>query len=203
MGIIYLLSVLLLIIMFILIKKTDKEINIVNFICISIVTLFCYNTFICYVLTFFTIPTKLWVLAVINLLIAGIFLFLILKKKMIQKYIFNKIDLIYICILALIVIIISYINFGFPFNVNYDSGGDSATHFFASLMFADSDYLLGAEQKSDYIFGTLGNFRPASYVNSGLLMKSIFKNIQSLQCYNIFAAFGIFDGQYPFLALLA
>ena len=69
MGIVYLVSVIILLITFILIKKSEKEINIVSFICISIATLFCYNTFICYVLTFFAIPVTIELLTIINLFI--------------------------------------------------------------------------------------------------------------------------------------
>ena len=49
MGITYLISIIVLLIAIILVKKTEKKINIVSFLSLSIVTLFCYNTFICYV----------------------------------------------------------------------------------------------------------------------------------------------------------
>lgn len=73
MGIIYLISVLILLISFILVKKSEKEIEVISFICVSIVLLFCYNTLICFILTFFTIHTKLWLLTVINILISLLF----------------------------------------------------------------------------------------------------------------------------------
>lgn len=72
MEIIYLISVLILLISFILIKKSEKQINIISYFYISIVLLFCYNTFVCFVLTFFAIHTKLWILSLINILIASI-----------------------------------------------------------------------------------------------------------------------------------
>ena len=59
MEILYIASVIILLLSFILRKKSEKEIDIVSFICVSIVLLFCYNTFICYILTFFVIPIKL------------------------------------------------------------------------------------------------------------------------------------------------
>ncbi len=66
MGIVFALSEILLIISFILIKKTEKKINILSFISLTIGLLFCYNAFISYVLTFFTIPSTLVNLSIIN-----------------------------------------------------------------------------------------------------------------------------------------
>ena len=192
MEIIYIISVLILLISFIVLKKSEKAINIISFMCISIVTLFCYNTFICYILTFFTIPIKLWILTLINILISMLFLFFIVKRKKIQIYIFRKIDLLNIIIILLVCIIITYINFGFPFDIKYEMGGDSATHFLASTMFAESDHLLASNSKIDQVFGGLKNFKPMSYVNSGLLMKSICPNAGSFEYYNIFVLFGVF-----------
>ena len=51
MGIIYVLSVVILFISYMLIKKADKKVDILKQIALTIVLLFCYNTFICYVLT--------------------------------------------------------------------------------------------------------------------------------------------------------
>lgn len=190
MGIIYLLSVLILIIAFVLVKKTEKEINIISFICISIVTFFCYNTFICYILTFFTIPITLWLLTLINLMISSVFVFLIKRTKKIQKYTFNKIDIIYICIIALVTLIVSYMNFGFPFDVNYETG-DPSVHYLTSMMFAESDALLAGVEPQE-VYGDLSVRKTVSYVNSGLLMKCLCENIDSIESYNIFVWFGIF-----------
>ena len=90
MSIIYLLSVSILLASFILIKKSEKPIDIISFICISIVILFCYNTFICYVLTFFLIPNTLLVLAIINIIISFVFIIPIIRIKEMQKFAFNK-----------------------------------------------------------------------------------------------------------------
>ena len=192
MGAIYFISILMLLITFILVKKTEKQINILSFVLMSIVLLFCYNTFICYILSFFTIQVKLWILSLVNGLISTVFLILIIKNKETQKYVFNIIDFISIFSILLVVIIISYMNFGFPFDIKYEMGGDSATHFLASAMFAKSDYILGAETEKDMVFGTLRTLKPASYVNSGLLMKTMCPEVDTFECYNLFVVFGIF-----------
>lgn len=189
MGILYIISVLILLTLFVLVKKNEKQINIVSFICISIITLFCYNTFICYILTFFTIPIKLWFLAIINFIIASLFLIKILKNKQIQKYTLNKVDILYISLIALTVIIISYINFRNPLNIKYETS-DPAVHYLTSVMFAESDSLL-AGTDNDPVYGSFNVRKAVSYVNSGLLMKSLCKNLDPMECYNIFAFFGM------------
>lgn len=90
MGIIYFISILALIIAFILIKKTEKELDIVSFISISVVTLLCYNPLVCYILTFIGIKITLLNLAIINAIFATIMYGVIIKKKSIQKYKFDK-----------------------------------------------------------------------------------------------------------------
>ena len=52
MGIVYLITVLSVVVAFILIKKTEKTLNLISFTGISIVCMLCFNAFVCYVLTF-------------------------------------------------------------------------------------------------------------------------------------------------------
>jgi len=191
MEVIYLISVLMLLISFILTKKSEKELNIVNIICLSVVTLFCYNAFVCYIFTFFKISITLSTLSLLNIILFTILSIYIIKKKEIQKYKFHKIDLISIVIIAVVVLIISYFNFGYPFNVNYETG-DPSTHFIAATMFAKSDALLAAEKEIDQVHGSLQKMKTGSYVNSGLLMKCFCPELDLMKCYNIFVLFGMF-----------
>ena len=189
MGIIYIISVLILMISFILIKKSTEKMDIVGFICMSIVLLFCYNTAVCYVLTFFTIPAKLWILAIINLIFSLALGIPIIKKKEVQEYTFNKRDIIYIGIIIIVVLAVAYINFGFPFDINYISG-DPAMHYLTSIRFAEQETLM-PNSVPDQIYGTMLERKPASYVNSGLLMRCLLKDIEPVSCYYIFAGFDI------------
>lgn len=190
MGIVYLISVIMLLIAFILLKKTEKEIHIISFASISIVALFCYNTFVCYILTFFTIPITLLLLATINILITILLSVKIIINREIQRYSFNKIDILYILSIALIVIIISYINFGLPLNVKYETS-DPAVHYLTAVKFAESDSLLPGTEP-DEVYGQMAERKTVSYVNSGLLMKCFCKNLEPMECYSIFVYFGIF-----------
>lgn len=189
MGIIYAISLILLMISFILVKKTDKKLNILSFIAITIGTMFCYNTFICYVLTFFTIPVTLLNLTIINIVFAGILIFLILRKKQIQSYEIKKIDLLYIVLLGIAVLIVSYLNFGFPFNIKYETG-DPSVHYLTAEMFAENDSLLVKDR--DEVYSSFTTRKTVSYVNSGLIMKCLQGVIDPFYNYNIFIVFGIF-----------
>lgn len=188
MGIVYILSLILLTISFILVKKTNKKLNILSFINITIGVIFCYNTFVAYILTFFTIPVTLTSLSIINAVIAIILFIPIFKKREIQNYEMHKIDLLYIAIFAVAVLIVSYLNFGFPFNIKYETG-DPAAHYLTSEMFAENDSLL--IQDKDEIYGGFTTRKTVSYVNSGLIMKVLHGVIDPFYNYNIFIVFGI------------
>lgn len=80
MGIVYLVTLLFLVIIFILTPKTDKKLDIFGFSTITIGLVFCYNVLICYILTFFVIPISLLNLSIINMICIGILCLPILKK---------------------------------------------------------------------------------------------------------------------------
>lgn len=190
MGIVYFLATIILIASFTLIKKSENKVNIVESVSFNIVLLFCYNTFVCYILTFFAILNKLWILSLINIIISVFLILIIVKKREVQKFAFDKVDLIFITILLLFILGISYINFGFPFNVNYETS-DPAEHYINSIEFAEKEILMPGIKEKDYIYGNYTNRKNASYLNSGILMKA-FNNTNFLEYFNTFAYFGMF-----------
>lgn len=151
--------------------------------------MFCYNTLVCYILTFFTIPITLLGLSIINFIITIILLFFIIRKKQIQSYEIKKIDLLYISLLGIAVLIVAYLNFGFPFNIKYETG-DPSVHYLTAEMFAESDSLLITQD--DEVYGDFSTRKTVSYVNTGLLMKCFDGIIDSYYNYYIFIIFGIF-----------
>ncbi len=191
MGIIYVLSVVILFISYMLIKKADKKVDILKQIALTIVLLFCYNTFICYVLTFFTISSSLLNLSIINYVFSIIIIIYLVKTKKIQKFCFKKIDLLYISLLAIATIGAGYLNFGFPFEIKYETG-DPATHYLTSELFKEQDTLLANQKEADEVFGIFDNRKTVSYVNSGLIMKLFENVIDSFDNYKIFILFGMF-----------
>ena len=186
MELIYVFSVIALFIVYMFIKKTDKKVDILKQIVLTIVLLFCYNTFICYVLTFFTIPVNLLGLGIINYIFAILGIIHLVKTKQRQKYSFNKLDLLYIVLIGIVTIIVAYLNFGFPLEIKYETA-DPATHFLTSELFEEEDCgLLAAEENRGFT-----DRKTASYVNSGLIMKCLENVISSFDFYKVFIIFGI------------
>lgn len=189
MGIIYLLSVLLLFSALMLIKKTDKVLDILSFLGISIVCFMGYNALICYILSFFNIPITINGLSFINIIISLVIYYLIYKKRELQKYKFDKINCICIIVILIVTAFVSIINFGFPFNIKYETG-DPATHYYTSVLFASQDRLLS--RNIDEVYQMFNGRKIASYVNSGIIMKCFTGVIPEIDFYNIFIVFGIF-----------
>ena len=189
MGIIYLISSLLLIMAFVLIKKSEKAIDILSFLGITIVVFLSYNVFLCYILTFISVPNNLAVLSIINIIIAAILNWIILKNKERQKYKLDKFSLICVGIILLATFIASCLNFGLPFNIKYETG-DPAVHHITSVVFSQEEKLLNFYK--DEVYGISQGRKIGSYVNSGIIMQCFSNIIDEIDYYNIFIAFGIF-----------
>ena len=189
MGIIYLISVMLLCTAFIAIKKSEKELDLISFIGITIVVFLAYNAFICYVINFVLIPTTLLNLSIINLIFVGIMLGIIIKKKERQKYKVDKFGIVAVVIILLAVLFVSYLNFGIPFNIKYESG-DPAIHYRTSEIFKTEKSLLNLYR--DEVHGGFTGRKIGSYVNSGIIMQCLEGITDSISNHNIFIGFGIF-----------
>ena len=98
MWIIYGISVL---ISFMLIKKTNKEIEVISFGGISLVLLLCFNAFVCYVFTFFRIPITAISLMTLNILLSIIMIFFIARSRQIQKYTLDKFG--FFCVVIILI----------------------------------------------------------------------------------------------------
>lgn len=138
MGIIYVISVIILLIIFMLIKKSGKTLNFLGILGLGIVLILCYNVLECYILNFLRIKLTLLNLSIINfifIITGGIYLF---RKKDLQKYYLNKFDLIFVFLIALIIFFIGIIHYRSTLTIVYEST-DSAVHYTASVDFAKSE----------------------------------------------------------------
>ena len=98
-------------------------------------------------------------------------------------------DVIATLVILIITLGVAYANFGFPFNIKYESG-DPATHYLTSVKFMQDERLLTVSE--DKVFKSFESRKFASYVNSGLIMKCFEEKIDIIDNYVIFIAFGIF-----------
>ncbi len=193
-GILYIVSLIILQVLFILKNKSKEKLNLFTTIGLSIVLIMCLNAFECYVLSFFGIANSFTNLIIINLILSIIIGILMLKdkkknKQIMQKYEINKMDIFGTIIIFIVTVFVSLMHFGFPFNINYDSA-DPSCHYLTSLKFMDEEKLLSTSE--DKLYGNFETRKFASYVNSGLLMRCFKGKIDYIDNYQIFIGFGIF-----------
>lgn len=187
MSVIYLISLLLLIIFSVLVKKSDKKLDFIKTAIITIVLFLCYQTFISYVCTMIHIPITLLSLTIINTIIIAILLGKIIYQKEIQKYEYKAKDLCFIIILLFVVFIISYFDFGLPFNIKYIMT-DSAVHYISAREFYENESLLLTVENTC----SSNAMMPGAYSNIGILFKIFAPWIGEMNLYKVFIGFDIF-----------
>lgn len=186
-SIIYVISVIFLLVTFLSIKKSDKKQNILLWFFISIMLLFCYNTVIVYLLSFMYVHSTLLTLSLVNIFVTILLSIFIFKNRNIQKYYVNKIDILAITILAILVIIIGYLRFGFPFKIVYETV-DPGTHFWTSMDFFRESILLDkAETAVDFSARVFG-----SYTNVGITFKILYPIVGYIDLYAVYIGYDLF-----------
>ena len=169
MNIIYTLTTVLILVLHILIYKKEEKENIIKWIAISIMLLFCYNICISVIMSLIHIPINLLSLTIINIIVLLLLSIKIYKNKKIQKYTINKIDIIGIIIFSLITLIVVIKEYGIPLNMN-NSITDGAVHYFAADEFYKSSKLLDKNSET-FNFWNFSTFMPGAYINTGILFK--------------------------------
>lgn len=171
MSIIYSITILALYIVLVLIQKTEKKQNIIMWLTISTILIFCYNILVCVLFTFIGILCTLSNLSICNMVVTAVLLSSILKTKKIQKYYFKISDLIFSVTTFIIVILIAYNQYGFEFNIKYYIT-DGSSHYFFAQQFYKNSTLLYKETTDDVLRLYNSDFRlPGAYVNEGILFK--------------------------------
>jgi len=188
MEIVYVISVIALLVIFMLIKKSDKELNGLGIFGLGLVLILCYNVLECYVLNFFRISLALTNLAIVNSIVDLIGIVYLVKKREIQKYNIELKDLIYVFLIAMIVIGIAFFQYEAPLTIKYETP-DSVTHYRTAWLFATSDCLIN--NNPDSLWG-FKDWKIASYVNSGLIMKVFSNVLDEFEYYKIFILFDLF-----------
>ena len=112
MNIIYIITSIVLILSYLLMKKEDKKYNIIHSIIISAIIFLTYNIFISTIMFFTYIKSTLLNLSILNIVFSIYPIHTIRKNKEIQKYYLNKIDLIAVIIILVSTITIAILNYG-------------------------------------------------------------------------------------------
>ncbi len=177
MNIIYLIITFIMIILHILIYKKEEKQNLLKWIAITIVINFCYNIFICVILSFIKIPSTLITLSILNTIISIILGIKIYKDKKIQKYEINKIDILALIIMGIIVIATVIKQYGIPINIKHEITDATVHYFVADEFYHESELLFNGN--SDVLgLWDVDFFMPGAYINTGILFK-IFSGVIS------------------------
>ena len=188
MGIIYVISVVSLLVIFMLIKKSDKKLNGLGMFGLGLVLLLCYNIFECYVLNFFSIKQSLLNLSIVNYVISIIGIVYLVRKREIQKYEVRQSDLIYSFLIGIATIVVGLLHYGYPLQINYETT-DPAVHYRATQLFVENERLLNNIYDEIYDFRS---FKIGSYVNSGIFTLIFANDKNDIENYKYFIIFDMF-----------
>lgn len=185
--IVYILSVIILLILTILLKKGDKELNFVKSSSITIVCFLCYNTFVCWLFNILIIPITLISLAILNYIISIVLGVIIVKNKQIQKYTIKGTNIVSVTIIGIVTLAMTYLNFGPELNIKYIMT-DAAVHYKAAREFYQNDKLLNKTENTE----SSDQFMTGAYTNTGILFKILAPIIGEVNLYKVFICFDIF-----------
>lgn len=177
MNIIYIITSIVLILSYLLMKKDDKKYNIIHSIIISAIIFLTYNIFISTIMFFTYIKSTLLNLSILNIVFSIYPIHTIRKNKEIQKYYLNKIDLIAVIIILVSTITIAILNYGTNIAVKH-AVTDAATHYFAADDFYRYSTLFSRESSDVTKWIDSPYLMTGAYVNTGIFLK-LFKGIIS------------------------
>lgn len=184
----YIFSTIVLMTLFLLIKKCSKKQNFLLWLNLSFILMFCYNVIIVYILSTIYIHSTLLVLSIVNIIVSFVIYWFIIRNHGVQQYFIKKCDIIVNIILLVIVLVIGIIRFGIPpFQIVYETV-DPGTHFWTSMDFFRESILLNhADTSVDFSARVFG-----SYVNVGILLKITYPFVGYVNLYQIYILYDIF-----------
>ena len=178
MNIIYAIITAILLIVTILIKKTDKKLNIFSQIVITMVLFACYNMLVCYIFSLVRLPITLLYLSIVSVAIITVEIVKILKDKQIQKYYIDKKDIIFVLLVLVVILPIANKQYGNIDSIKYYST-DARAHYYASKLFYQNETLL--INTNEY-----QGFMPFTYANEGIVYKILAPIIGEFNLYKVF-----------------
>lgn len=187
MTIIYIISIIMLFVLEVLLKKTDKKLEIVKTLTMTIIIQLAYNAFVCYILNLLNIPITLINLSIVNYIISAIILIGILKNKKIQKYELERKNIIVVTFFILLSIVALVFILRGESKIRYLTG-DPENHYTATKGFASNTYLSNNYEKNYY---TSPDFMIMGYVNEGIICKMLSPYIGTISLFNIYLAFEV------------
>ncbi len=200
MEFLYILTLIILGISFMMFKKTDEKINFIKWLIIYIVSLLGYNILIGMILGLLNITSHIWLLSIINILVAVGLSYKVIRTKEMQKYYVRKIDIAGIVII-LVIFAVMFVKDLYIFNGDISHMAvDSAIHYRAAKHYSDNlKIFINVEDKTFFNFNVM---QPGAYINDGIFMNVIngITGIDHCYIYQAFESMIMFLGGLAFYA---
>lgn len=196
MEIFYVITVILMLVGFILFKKSENKINLISISILGIIAYLAYNILVCMVFGCIGITTNLLFLSIINLIVAICFGIKIFKDKKVQSFEIRKRDFLAVIICIIIVSYMAVDQYKPLANTVANASVDASMHYSAATNFADNMIVLAKiNNTTGYNFKTM---QTGAYINTGILM-----NV--LRSFNVkdYISFKLFEIGIMFVNVLA
>lgn len=189
MGIVYLITTICLFIAFLQLKKSDKKLNLITWIIISLILYLGYNILVCFVLGNLNIRTNLLCLTLVNIFVSTVLGMFIVEKKEKQQYFIKGKDILAVVVIILITAFVGIKQYRPLDRTIATASVDGCMHYSAATNFADNMIILSKiNNTTGYNFLTM---QPGAYINTGILMNVVSnvnpfaKDFVTFKCFEI------------------
>ena len=171
MDFIYILTMIVLAIAFMLYKKSEEKISFVKWLVIMLLLSVSYNIVVAMFFGLLAIPLNLFVFSIINLCFSVILGIKAIKNKEFQKYYFSKFEIIGLVIITLMFGVMLVKDMKIQRGDIVHIAVDSSIHYRAAKHYSDT--LMAFINVEDKTFFDFNIMQTGAYVNDGLLMHVI------------------------------
>lgn len=197
-GFTYLITVFCMMAASVLVKKSDKKVNLINWCILSVISYLGFNIMICMIFGALNIKTNLILLQFINLIVILGLVLKIYKDKAIQSFEIIIKDFIAVIICAAIICYIAVDQYTPLSKTVANASVDACNHYIAAVKFADNSIILSKiDNQTGYNLKTM---QTGAYINTGIFM-SVVRSI--IPFFKDYQTFKIFEIAILFLNILA
>lgn len=182
-------SLLIVLLCFFFAKKFNKNVSLVSNLLFTLIIMMCYISTFSFILDKLGFKLNYFNFSIFNIFVSVIFIYFIIKKKLIQKMYFDKFRFLIYSLFLVVIVGIMFYSFGFDLNVSFYSP-DAAAHFLSARYFSLSSELnaeinlLNSQSYGD-------GFQFFFYTNLGTLFKCL-PSLSTIGQFNLFVIYNFF-----------
>lgn len=202
MGIVYLLTLILLGVSFMIFKKSEEKLNFIKWLIIFMISILGYNITLGMILGLLHIKSHILLLSLINICFSAILGFKAFKNKECQKYFVRKTDLIGILV-VLVVLGTMFVKDLYIYKGDISHFAiDSAIHYRAAKHYSDNLMIfINTPDKTLFDFNVM---QPGAYINDGIFMNVMhgITKIDYCYLYQVFETIVLFFSGLAFYSVI-